>query len=244
VWCAGGSTLTMQVARILDMPTRRHARTPWRKLRQLARAIQLEVHLSKREILTIYLNRAAVRRHAGRRRGGELGLSLRASRQRGFRTRRPHCSPCSRSRQAACGPDREPERRSRCTRTRCWRAWRSKVSGRRRKSVTLEWNLVVARLRCSRRNTPRCFAQRLARYASDSARESSPPSTSTCSERSRNAFRPTSPTCRERTSAALLVVDKRHAGSAAYVRFGRVRRQGATGPCRHGQGVAFTTGRR
>ncbi|HEU0306563.1 MAG TPA: penicillin-binding protein 1C, partial [Lysobacter sp.] len=55
---SGGSTLTMQVARILDMPSRRHTRTPWRKLRQLARAIQLEVHLSKREILTIYVNRA------------------------------------------------------------------------------------------------------------------------------------------------------------------------------------------
>lgn len=55
---SGGSTLTMQVARILDMPARRPTRTPWRKLRQLARAIQLEVHLSKREILTIYLNHA------------------------------------------------------------------------------------------------------------------------------------------------------------------------------------------
>ncbi|MFC5578192.1 penicillin-binding protein 1C [Lysobacter niabensis] len=55
---SGGSTLTMQVARILDKPARRHGRSPWRKLRQLARAIQLEVHLSKREILTIYLNHA------------------------------------------------------------------------------------------------------------------------------------------------------------------------------------------
>jgi penicillin-binding protein 1C len=51
---SGGSTLTMQVARILDP----HSRTPWGKLKQLARAIQLEVHLSKREILAIYLNRA------------------------------------------------------------------------------------------------------------------------------------------------------------------------------------------
>ena len=56
---SGGSTLTMQVARILDMPAgRRHTRTPWSKLRQLGRAIQLEVHLSKREILALYLNRA------------------------------------------------------------------------------------------------------------------------------------------------------------------------------------------
>ncbi|MFC3549643.1 penicillin-binding protein 1C [Lysobacter cavernae] len=55
---SGGSTLTMQVARILDMPPRGHARTPWSKLKQLLRAVQLEVHLSKREILALYLNRA------------------------------------------------------------------------------------------------------------------------------------------------------------------------------------------
>ncbi|GAB3095293.1 penicillin-binding protein 1C [Lysobacter terrae] len=56
---SGGSTLTMQVARILDQPAgRRQTRTPWAKLRQLARAVQLEVHLSKREILALYLNRA------------------------------------------------------------------------------------------------------------------------------------------------------------------------------------------
>ncbi len=56
---SGGSTLTMQVARILDTSANgRFARTPWGKLKQLGRAIQLEVHLDKREILTIYLNRA------------------------------------------------------------------------------------------------------------------------------------------------------------------------------------------
>jgi penicillin-binding protein 1C len=53
---SGGSTLTMQVARILD--TRRRPRTPWAKAVQVSRAIQLEVHLSKREILALYLNRA------------------------------------------------------------------------------------------------------------------------------------------------------------------------------------------
>ena len=53
---SGGSTLTMQVARILDPHAR--TRTPWGKLRQMARALQLEVHLCKREILAIYLNRA------------------------------------------------------------------------------------------------------------------------------------------------------------------------------------------
>ena len=51
---SGGSTLTMQVARMLD----RHSRTPWGKAKQMLRAMQLEAHLSKREILTLYLERA------------------------------------------------------------------------------------------------------------------------------------------------------------------------------------------
>lgn len=51
---SGGSTLTMQVARLLDP----HPRTFGGKVRQLWRAFQLEWHLSKRDILTLYLNRA------------------------------------------------------------------------------------------------------------------------------------------------------------------------------------------
>lgn len=51
---SGGSTLSMQVARLLDP----HDRTLAGKLRQLWRTLQLEWHLSKREILQIYLNRA------------------------------------------------------------------------------------------------------------------------------------------------------------------------------------------
>jgi penicillin-binding protein 1C len=51
---SGGSTLTMQVARILDP----HSRTPWGKLKQMLRAVQLEVHLSKAQILALYLERA------------------------------------------------------------------------------------------------------------------------------------------------------------------------------------------
>ena len=51
---SGGSTLSMQVARLLDP----HARTLPGKLRQLWRTAQLEWHLSKDEILQIYLNRA------------------------------------------------------------------------------------------------------------------------------------------------------------------------------------------
>ena len=51
---SGGSTITMQVARLLDP----HSRTFSGKVRQLWRAFQLEWHLSKRDILTLYLNRA------------------------------------------------------------------------------------------------------------------------------------------------------------------------------------------
>lgn len=51
---SGGSTLTMQVARLLDP----HPRTFGGKIRQVWRAFQLEWHLSKMEILTLYLNRA------------------------------------------------------------------------------------------------------------------------------------------------------------------------------------------
>ena len=51
---SGGSTLTMQVARILD-PTPHTLRG---KLRQMARALQLELRLSKREILELYLGYA------------------------------------------------------------------------------------------------------------------------------------------------------------------------------------------
>ena len=56
---SGGSTLTMQVARIIDPGLRgSRTRTPWGKTRQLLRALQLEAHLSKREILSLYLERA------------------------------------------------------------------------------------------------------------------------------------------------------------------------------------------
>ena len=51
---SGGSTLSMQVARLLDP----HPRTFRGKLRQVWRTLQLEWHLSKDEILSLYLNRA------------------------------------------------------------------------------------------------------------------------------------------------------------------------------------------
>lgn len=51
---SGGSTLSMQVARLLDP----HARSYAGKFKQLWRTVQLEWHLSKDEILGLYLNRA------------------------------------------------------------------------------------------------------------------------------------------------------------------------------------------
>src|SRR5437870_2474612 len=51
---SGGSTITMQVARIVDP----RSRTVGGKLIQIARAFQLEWHYSKNEILTLYINYA------------------------------------------------------------------------------------------------------------------------------------------------------------------------------------------
>ncbi|MGH1419448.1 MAG: penicillin-binding protein 1C [Hyphomicrobiaceae bacterium] len=49
---SGASTLTMQVARLVD---RKHERTAGGKLRQIARALQLEKTMSKSQILDLYL---------------------------------------------------------------------------------------------------------------------------------------------------------------------------------------------
>ncbi|MBK7145893.1 MAG: penicillin-binding protein 1C [Xanthomonadales bacterium] len=51
---SGGSTLTMQVARLIEpIP-----HSGFGKVRQMIRAVQLEIRLSKRDILTLYLNLA------------------------------------------------------------------------------------------------------------------------------------------------------------------------------------------
>ncbi len=52
---SGGSTLTMQVARLLYPAA---GRSPWIKLQQILRALQLEWHLDKTAILELYLNLA------------------------------------------------------------------------------------------------------------------------------------------------------------------------------------------
>ncbi len=54
---SGGSTITMQVARILDAAPG-STRSPLGKGVQMLRALQLEAHLSKDEILSLYLERA------------------------------------------------------------------------------------------------------------------------------------------------------------------------------------------
>ena len=51
-------SMTMQVARILDGGNPRRTRSLAGKTRQVLRALQLEVHLTKREILDLYLDRA------------------------------------------------------------------------------------------------------------------------------------------------------------------------------------------
>ncbi|KOF54100.1 hypothetical protein AD428_09275 [Achromobacter sp. DMS1] len=56
---SGGSTLTMQVARLIDPQLAgRPSRTLGAKLRQAWRAVQLEMHYSKDEILSLYLTHA------------------------------------------------------------------------------------------------------------------------------------------------------------------------------------------
>ncbi|MBD2782450.1 peptidoglycan glycosyltransferase PbpC [Xenorhabdus szentirmaii] len=51
---SGGSTISMQVARLIDS----HSRTVSGKFKQIWRTLQLEWHYSKNEILEMYLNRA------------------------------------------------------------------------------------------------------------------------------------------------------------------------------------------
>src|ERR1700749_3025108 len=50
---SGGSTITMQLARLMEEPA--HHRSFYAKLRQIVRAIEIEHQLSKDEILNLYL---------------------------------------------------------------------------------------------------------------------------------------------------------------------------------------------
>ena len=74
----GGSTLTQQLAKNLFLSPKR---TLGRKLEELILALWLEVRLSKRDILEIYLNRVYLRQRRLRRRDGVAAL-LRQAGQR------------------------------------------------------------------------------------------------------------------------------------------------------------------
>src|SRR4029077_1943139 len=50
---SGGSTITMQLARLIEEPA--HHRSFYAKLRQIVRAIEIEHQLSKEQILDLYL---------------------------------------------------------------------------------------------------------------------------------------------------------------------------------------------
>lgn len=71
---SGGSTLTMQVARLIDPELAgKPSRTLSAKLRQAWRAVQLEMHYSKDEILSLYLTHAPM---GGIVEGVEMGARL------------------------------------------------------------------------------------------------------------------------------------------------------------------------
>ncbi|OZI78239.1 penicillin-binding protein 1C [Bordetella genomosp. 6] len=71
---SGGSTLTMQVARLLDPELAgQPSKTLSAKLRQAWRAIQLEMHYSKHEILALYLSHAPM---GGIVEGVEMGARM------------------------------------------------------------------------------------------------------------------------------------------------------------------------
>ena len=186
----------------------RLAASPSRSLR----ALQLEAHLSKREILTLYLNRAPF---GGTIEGVEAAswayLGKPASQLSHAEAALLAVLPQSPSR---LRPDREPERA---------RVARDKVLGRmatlgvwsRERGRDARIEPVVAR-RCSRRCMRRCWRSACASAQPRAARIGAR-STSTCSARWRNACRRTSRDLPERTSAALLVVDNRTLEARAYV---------------------------
>lgn len=209
---SGGSTLTMQVARILDTQGRPVARSPWRKLRQMLRALQLEVHLSKREILALYLNRTPF---GGTVEGVEAAswayLGKPASRLSHAEAALLAVLPQSPSR---LRPDREPERA---------RVARDKVLARmQRQGVWSAQQVREARVEAvvARSLQPPRFAPLLAqRLRSEQPRASRLVSTldlelqRTLEERVAAYFSQLP----ERTSAALLVVDNATLEARAYV---------------------------
>jgi penicillin-binding protein 1C len=231
---SGGSTLTMQVARILD-PPRPGRRSVFDKTRQMARALQLEVHLSKREILALYLDRAPF---GGTIEGVEAAswayLGKPASRLSHAEAALLVVLPQSPSR---LRPDREPERA---------RVARDKVLARM--ATQGLWSAddvrearvepVVARALEPPRHA-QLLAQRLRDASPGRCAHPFDDRQRLCNACSKNALRPTSPICRRVPSAALLVVDNATLEARRVRRFRRIRRSAAPGPRRHGEGLAL-----
>ena len=121
---SGGSTLTMQVARIIEpIP-----HTFGGKLLQILRALQLEAHLSKAQILDPVPQPRAVRRHHPGRGGGLVGVSGQAGKA-AVAGRGRACSRCCRNHPAACARIAIPRPRA-MRATRCWHACATRAHGR------------------------------------------------------------------------------------------------------------------
>lgn len=120
---SGGSTLTMQVARILDP----HTRTPWGKAKQLLRALQWKrTSASSRSWRCIWsARRTAAPSRAWKRPAGPTWAS------RPPRCRRPkrRCWRCCRSRRAGCARIATRKRRNGRA-TKCSTAWWNWACGR------------------------------------------------------------------------------------------------------------------
>lgn len=225
---SGGSTLTMQVARMLD----RHSRTPWGKAKQMLRAVQLEAHLSKRDPHAVRnAHRSAAPSKVSMPRAGLIS----ASRRRGCRMRKRRCWRCCRSRPADCVRIAVPTRR-RPRATRCCSAWPTSASGRPQKSKT-HASSRSSHEPCSHPCRQRCW--RSGCGGSSRARHGSyPRSMPACSGRWRSACRVTSRRCPAHVGR-VAGGRQRDDGGARLCGIGRVRRSPAAGTRRHGASLAL-----
>ena len=209
---SGGSTLTMQVARILDAEPGQNRRGLWPKTRQMLRALQLETHLSKSQILALYLNRAPF---GGTVEGVEAAswayLGKPSSRLSHAEAALLTVLPQSPSR---LRPDREPER-ARIARDKVLVRMAALGVWTRAQVNDAKVEPVVARSLQPPRYAP-LLAQRLRFDNRDAARVVStidPQLQRTLEDRVAAYFS----TLPERTSAALLVVDNAGLEARAYV---------------------------
>ena len=113
---SGGSTITMQLARLMEEPG--HHRSFSAKLHQIVRAIEIERQLSKDDILNLYLALAPFGGNLeGNPRRPPSPISARS--ESGCRWRKPPSWwRCSRNRWKPAGLDRYPQRRARRARPR------------------------------------------------------------------------------------------------------------------------------